>query len=116
MMQLGFLAACGTDAVQEDQIPSPTITSLNRDTATAGTMSTGFVVYGTEFHPSSIVNWNGAATTTLYANDTALSAYIPGGQVNAVGVHQVTVYNDPEHISNAVTFTILAAPATIPIE
>jgi len=95
--------------------PVPAMTSLSPATATAGGPGFTLTVTGTNFVPSSVVRWNGAARTTTYVSATQLAAAIPAADIATAGPAQVTVVNPAPGggTSNPQTFTILNPVPTI---
>jgi uncharacterized protein (TIGR03437 family) len=88
--------------------PAPSITSLNPNSAPAGSPGVTLTVNGTGFINSSVVRWNGADRATTFIDSTRVTAQIPASDVANVGTAQVTVFN-PAPVggsSNAVAFAI----------
>jgi hypothetical protein len=89
--------------------PVPTIMSIGTTSAQAG--SSGFVlnVEGTNFVPSSVVQWNGMPLATTYYGGIQLMAAIPTPDLATAGSFPVTVVNPPPGggTSAPVTFTVI---------
>ena len=70
-------------------------------------------VNGQNFDPASLVQWNGAALTTKYVNDTQLTAAVPYANVLQPGTATITVANSTAGggggLSNPATITITNA-------
>jgi hypothetical protein len=99
-----------------DANPTPAITSLSPNSATAGTNSPVQVtVTGSGFTAASVVRWNGSGRTTLFTSSTELSFLIPVTDMATAGTAQVTVYNPPTGggTSGAQTFTVNNPSPTI---
>jgi hypothetical protein len=91
--------------------PVPTLSSLSPNTATVGSAGFSLTVNGTNFVNASVVNFNGAATTTTFVSSTQLNAAIPSSDLTTVSTPPVTVTNPTPGggTSNAVNFTISSA-------
>ncbi len=91
--------------------PAPSITSVSPNSASPGTGFT-LAVNGTNFVPSSVVNFNGAAKTTSFVSVSQLTASIPASDATVAGSYPVTVINPTPGggTSNPHTFTV-----TIPL-
>jgi hypothetical protein len=92
--------------------PAPVITSLNPNTARAGTSLLTMDVNGSNFTPSSVVQWNGSPRTTTYFSPTLLTARITAADLAVAATSQVTVVTPAPGggTSNAVTFTVTPPP------
>jgi len=97
-----------TPAVFTIDNPAPSITSINPSTAVAGAMNVFLTVNGTNFVPTSAIEWNGSKLTTAFVNSGELTATIPSGDTLSAGNASVTVVNPTPGggPSNAATFTI----------
>ena len=75
----------------------PTVTSLGTTSAVVGSASFQLTVSGTNFVPSSVVNWNAGNSAvplqTIYNSSTSLTAIIPAANLATVGSVTVTVAN-----------------------
>lgn len=93
--------------------PSPTVASLNPNSATAGGAGFTLTVTGTNYVPTSMVQWNGSARSTTFVSSTSLQAAIASADINSVSTANVTVVNPSPGggTSAAVTFMITAAAA-----
>ncbi len=86
----------------------PNITSLQPTNVNAGSGAFVLTVNGTNFSPSSIVQWGGAARTTTFVSSAKLTANITAADVQNQGQVQVTV-NTPGAgggTSNQVAFNV----------
>jgi 6-phosphogluconolactonase len=104
----------GTATAQDSTIitspnnPVPTITSLNPNSALAGTASFTLVVIGTNFLPNSKVQWNGTARSTRFLSPTSLQTAISGTDIATAGTDLVTISNSAAggSTSAAAIFTV----------
>jgi hypothetical protein len=90
----------------------PTLTGLAPSSSVAGVGSDRTLsVFGTNFTPTSVVQWNGISLLTNYLTSTSLTALLPYRLLAVPGTASVTVLTPNVGSSNALTFTI-AAPLT----
>ncbi len=87
---------------------APTVTTLNPNTAVAGSSGFTLTVNGSGFLNGCTVLWNGAARTTTFGTANQVTATIPANDVAVVGNAQVTVQNPGGGTSTAATFTVTA--------
>lgn len=97
--------------------PTPAITSLSPNSATAGGAAFTLTVNGTGFISSSTVWWNGALRTTQFVSATQVTASISASDIASAGTASVVVQNQSPGggSSPAATFTInpnIPAPTT----
>ena len=97
--------------------PSPTVASMNPTSAGAGGTSFTLTVTGTNFIPTSTVQWNGSARSTTFVSSTSLQAAITAADISAVSTASVTVLNPSPGggTSAALTFTITTAVSAITV-
>jgi Putative Ig domain len=102
--------------------PVPTITSVSPTHANAGAAIATLTVNGSNFVPSSVINFNGKAENTVFVSSTQLTANVPAADNAAGGSVQVTVTSPgpgggttPGQTFTADSFTesIPAATATV---
>jgi hypothetical protein len=74
-------------------VPPPGIASLNPSFALAGNGAFTLTVNGTNFLPSSVIQWNGNVRTTSFVSSTQLQAAITGADIASAGGAKVTVSN-----------------------
>ena len=89
--------------------PSPHLTNLSPNNATAGGPSFTLTVNGTNFVKTSAVNWNGTALNNPhFVSSTQLTVTVPGANIANAGTASITVTNSAPGggTSNALTFTI----------
>ena len=88
--------------------PMPTTTGLSPSSAIAGSAGFTLTVTGTNFVPTSVVRWNGAARITTFGSATQLTAAITAADIAAGATRSVTVFNPTPGggTSSARTFTI----------
>lgn len=92
--------------------PAASITSLTPSSAAAGSPAFTLSVAGSGFASGAVVNWNGSARQTTFGSTAQVSAQIPATDVTTAGTANVTVVNSGAPPSNALPFTITAAPVT----
>lgn len=87
--------------------PAPTITSISPNDAAPGASFT-LTVNGTNFVPSSVINFDGAAKTTSFVSVNQLTASILASDIATAGAYPVTVANPTPGggTSNSQTFTV----------
>src|SRR5271157_87491 len=85
----------GTSSSQTFTInnPQPTTSSLDPNNMLAGSSAFSLTVNGSNFVSSSVVNWNGAALSTTFVNNTQLSAIVPSNDLTSAAILPVTVFN-----------------------
>src|ERR1035441_10919436 len=93
--------------------PTPSISNLSPNSATAGGPAFTLTVNGSGFLVGSTVQWNGPALSTNYVSGTQLTASVSASQIASQGTASVTVLNPGGANSNAVTFTINAPTPSI---
>lgn len=114
-----FLAGCGdgTASTGGGSNPVPTITAISPTGVVAGSAA-GFTltVNGTNFLPTSTVNFGGTTPTTTLVNSTLLTAAIPAAAIASAGTLAVTVTNPAPGggTSNMVSFAIDGGTNPIP--
>ncbi len=77
------------------QFPPPAITLLNPSSAIADGAAFTLNVAGTNFLPSSTIQWDGSARVTTFVSSTSLQASITAADISAIGAAKVTVANPP---------------------
>ncbi len=93
--------------------PTPTITSLNPTSATAGGPAFTLTVNGSGFLSGATVQWNGAGLTTTFVSNTQLTAAVSAGLIASVNSASVTAVNTGGSPSTATTFNITPPTPTI---
>jgi len=88
--------------------PVPTVSNLSQTFATAGSAGFTLTVNGTNFVPSSVVQWNGLSRTTTFINSGQLNASIGAGDLANPGTASVNVFTPTPGggSSNSVDFVI----------
>ena len=94
---------------------SPTLTSLSPASVLADGLAFSLSVNGSGFVSGAIVQWNRSMLATTFVSATQLTAQVPGPATAAAGSANVTVLNPASAASNALTFTISAAPVVRPV-
>ena len=92
---------------------SPAITSLSPSTVAAGAPAFTLSVFGHGFVPSSVVNWNGSATSTSFVSSTQLQAAIPASAIGQPGTALVFVSNSSTGNSNFFPMQIAGSPGAV---
>jgi len=88
---LGVAAlSCGTCP------PTPSITSISPDSATAGGSQFVVTVNGDDFRHDSVVKWNGSPLVTTFANSNQLLAVVTAADIAQSGTVLVFVFNPPD--------------------
>jgi hypothetical protein len=118
----GTLTTIGTSPVVNVNNPVPTTTTISPSTKNAGDAAFTLTVNGTNFVPSSVVNFNGNSRTTTFVNSTQLTASIATTDVATGGTFNITVTNptpgggtsnsQPLTVNNLVPTTTSIAPAS----
>jgi hypothetical protein len=95
--------------------PPPSISSLSRTTAVEGSAGFTLTVNGSNFAPSSVVDWNGAALSTTFISTTQLSAAVPSADLAEEGTDAVTVVTPPPGggTTGPLDFTVTDAALTL---
>jgi len=73
--------------------PSPILTGVSPNTATAGTTTQTITVTGSNFVTGSAVQWNGSARATTYISANQLSASLTAADLANAGTFNITVFN-----------------------
>ncbi len=73
--------------------PAPAAVSLSPVAVNAGSSDTILTVYGSNFVPSSVIDWNGVALQTSYFSSSYLEAQIPASSLANPGIADVVVVN-----------------------
>ncbi len=86
--------------------------------APAGTAGLTLTVNGSQFVPSSIVNWNGNALATTYVSPIQLTAVVPASDLSAEAAAAVTVINPGPGggTSNTSSFSVTGPPPAITVQ
>lgn len=96
--------------------PVPLINQPLVPTATApGGPAFTLTVNGTGFVSASVINWNGAALTTTFANSSQLTASVPAANILTASTASITVANPPPGggSSNVMHFDVSAPVSTL---
>lgn len=73
--------------------PKPVLTRINPNTITAGGAPFNLALFGTGFVRGSVVQVNGRARSTFFANDQQLIGFIEAGDIIDPGSLEITVVN-----------------------
>ncbi len=92
--------------------PTPTTTGISPTSQTAGAAAFSLIVNGTNFIPSSVVQFNGSSRTTTYVSSVQLSASILASDIAATGTFPIVVSSPSPGggLSNSQTFTVTSVP------
>ena len=93
--------------------PTPAISSLSPNSATAGRAGFTVAVNGSGFLQGSTVQWNGTALATSYVSGSQLTASVSANLIANAGSASVTVANPGGNLSNVLTFTISTSGLSI---
>ena len=74
-------------------LAGPTVTSVTPASGAAGLASASLTLMGTNFVPTSTVNWNGTAVPTAFVNATTVTAQIGSALLQNPGTAFLTVSN-----------------------
>src|SRR5580658_6319813 len=111
MACIAWTAGCGggsSGSSNPPANPTPSLSSLTPNTATAGGPALTVTVSGSNFISSSTVQWNGSARPTTYASATSLQAAVTAADIATTGTASVTVSTPAPGggTSSPLTFTI----------
>ncbi len=86
----------------------PQVSSISPTVVGVGTANVTLTVEGSDFAPSSVVQWDGSNRPTVFDSATRLFASIPIEDTSVVGTVPVTVFNPPPGggTSSSVDFTV----------
>ena len=73
--------------------PVPQLQASNPSSVDAGSADIIFTVYGSNFIPTSVIQWNGVALTTSYLSESYLEAQVPASNLSNPGGAEVVVVN-----------------------
>jgi uncharacterized protein (TIGR03437 family) len=103
---------------------APAIAAISPTSAAVGDPGVAVGLTGSNFLPTSVVQWNGASRATTFVNGSRLTVQIPASDLLASGTAQVSVFNAPPGggTSNTIAFSIVnpvpvlasLSPSTIP--
>lgn len=95
--------------------PVPTLTSIAPTTAPQNGPALSLTVNGSNFIPSSVVQWNGSGRPTTFVGATQLTASIAASDLAAAGPATVTVLTAGPGggTSSAQAFTVIAPSLTV---
>lgn len=94
--------------------PAPTITSLGTISAPAGSFGFILTVTGSDFVPSSTVNWNGQPLISEAFSSTQLQGLVTGDLLVSPSTVSITVTNPNGGTSTSLPFNITAGGAAPP--
>jgi len=91
------------DEVNQQPV-TPTLTSIDPDTAVIGDPDVTLTVTGSDFTPQSVITFNGGNETTEFVSDTELTTIVKPSTATTAGAYPVTVKTSTLE-SDAVDFT-----------
>src|SRR5436305_5753744 len=119
LFELGCGGSGGTQGGGSSQPPnpSPTLSKVTPNSATADSGTLTLSVSGTGFISSSVVEWNGAALSTIYVSSTSLTAQLPASDLTSAGSGNVTVKSPTPGggTSNTLVFTISSVSTNLSV-
>jgi hypothetical protein len=74
---------------------APTLTSLAPNFTNFGGPALDVILNGTNFVPTSVVQWNGSARVTTFISSTTLKAAIPASDIAVPGSASIRVFSPP---------------------
>jgi hypothetical protein len=77
------------------QMPPPNIMMMTPSSAVVGGAAFTVTISGTNFFPTSMVDWNGSARPTTFVSSSSLHASITATDISAIGAAKITVVNPP---------------------
>jgi subtilisin family serine protease len=97
--------------------PLPALSTLSPSGATVGGSAFSLTVNGTNFIPSSVIQWNGVARTTTYLSSGQLTMSVAAGDIATQGTATVTVVNPQPGggTSNSLSFAITSPAFTLSV-
>uniref|UniRef100_Q01Z88 Cell surface receptor IPT/TIG domain protein n=1 Tax=Solibacter usitatus (strain Ellin6076) TaxID=234267 RepID=Q01Z88_SOLUE len=95
------------------QAPTPAISKLAPASAAAGGDNFTLTVTGSSFTANAVVNFNNTPLTTTFVSATQLTAVVPASAIATAGAASVTVTNEGQTVSNALSFTVAGTATTI---
>ncbi len=112
----GGAALSGTSASFDITNPVPTLTSLSQTWARTDATAFTLTLTGTNFVPTSTVNWDATVLATTYVSATTLTVPVTTTMLATAGTVSITVINGPPpstQTSNALTFDVRGIPNTV---
>jgi hypothetical protein len=106
---LGLALSCGGASSAPPPPPPnpvPSVSSLSPSSVVAGTAAFALTVGGTNFIPSSTVQWNGSNRSTTYVSATQLTASITAADIATPTYVAVTVVNPAPGGGTSASFSI----------
>jgi uncharacterized repeat protein (TIGR01451 family) len=87
--------------------PVPTLSMISPNSAAVGGADFTLTAFGSNFVPTSVLQWNGTARPTIFASNYQLTATISAKDIQTLGNSDVTVFNPAPGggVSTASTFT-----------
>jgi hypothetical protein len=83
----------GSGGGPPQQNPTPQLTGVTPNSATAGAATLTLAASGSGFISSSVLQWNGSGLTTTYVSSTSLTAQLPASDLASAATANITVQN-----------------------
>jgi hypothetical protein len=93
--------------------PTPVLTGISPNAAIAGAAATTITATGTNFLPTSTIDFNGTPLVTTFVNSTQETAVLPATDLAVAGTDAITVATPGGGTSAAQTFTVNNATPTV---
>jgi hypothetical protein len=95
--------------------PVPSLGGLSPNSAVVGSAALTVTASGSNFIPSSVIEWNGTAVSTTYVSATSLTAQIPASDLASAATANVIVQNPAPGggTSSSISFTVANPSPTV---
>lgn len=102
-------------AILSTSNPTPSLLGINPSTVSAGSAEFILVVNGSNFIPTSTIEWNGTPLSTTFLSEIQLEAQVPASNVAVSGFSDVTVTNPAPGggVSSAAAFSVAYGPTIV---
>ena len=94
--------------------PEPVMTGLSLQSVIAGRSGYDVGIYGGNFLPESVAEWNGSGRTTQFISSRQLVIQLGAADIATAGTGTITILNPGGGRSNGKTLEILDLPASAP--
>jgi hypothetical protein len=94
--------------------PAPVVTGLSLASVIAGRSRYEVRIYGANFLPESVAEWNGAGRATRFADSMDITIMLEAGDIAQAGTGRITVMNPGAVGSNERVLDVVALPAGAP--
>jgi Leucine-rich repeat (LRR) protein len=93
---------------------APVTMGLNLQSVIAGRSGYEVGIYGANFLPESVAEWNGSGRATRFVDSRHLTVTLQAGDITAAGTVSLTVQNPDGRRSNGQSLEVVALPAGSP--